>query len=795
MAFGNLTVDFKQLSRIPVRDRVELARSTQASQIFGNLTPTEIAALFPDYYKKFIPAATGSSLAGGLSGGTTSYSPSLTTGGAPSAPGIAPPIVPAGPKVPVFVDEILKKGDVETNIKTPKGKLGLYRPQYTLTDADLSDEVVRTVAGEAYMSSKEGVDAVINVMLNRVGSKEYGSNLAAVARQGYGTKRVQFEGYNKGKPTEKQAEYIRERIRILASGAEPDNTYGANEFRADWHVFGEGKGKPFYRDAERQGFVNIGGNIFAARGNYSGPYQGYSKEELQKRLEEDSKDIAETLPGTAPIDTAFPAPEGVIPLEQETIPTVVPQLQSFDPKILEQYPNLKDWYENVASDAEKEKLKKAITKLGPSGVQEIMTKYPNKTATEVSDKIFKESIKPFAEASSATNFYDTIRTQYPDKIDVNSEIWKQVDPELAKARKQIVDAETGLVGRDALLAADSAAKVLRTNNYIPRIASGGDNHSANHGSGRDANYSIDLAASVVNEQGKIVPVQLGKGVPEKIKNDMATAAYLVSINAEGGHRVGYPDASTHHSMHIQQDPVRKSAYWGYSETAKRMGIGTSKLATLKATDEGKRFLAERETINRLSPDQKSEYFDKITGFETQKLESQSADIVQTTTEQQLPGTETITPEPTKNDTNLIPFEQVSTANSAPNMKLGGMEKIKNSKDEPLSIVARNRDGNEEKILNFNPNERVIIKDGEAEVTSEYKKKADEISQRTDVDMQQAMNTQQMNNQYTMRQRTEAPKTYAKQSKEGSVEYSPSVNRHMRMSRFNDDHFDRASKNI
>ncbi len=58
-------------------------------------------------------------------------------------------------------------------------KPGTYRPQYKLSDADLSDYVVNTVNGEA-TSSAESIDAVINNMMNRVGSKGWGpsGNLA-----------------------------------------------------------------------------------------------------------------------------------------------------------------------------------------------------------------------------------------------------------------------------------------------------------------------------------------------------------------------------------------------------------------------------------------------------------------------------------------------------------------------------------------------------------------------------------------------------------------------------------------
>ncbi len=80
MAFGNLTVDFRQLSKIPVRDRVALAQSPQASSIFGNMSPSEIAALFPDYYKRFMPTGGGASMSAGMTGaGTTGTGTSTST--------------------------------------------------------------------------------------------------------------------------------------------------------------------------------------------------------------------------------------------------------------------------------------------------------------------------------------------------------------------------------------------------------------------------------------------------------------------------------------------------------------------------------------------------------------------------------------------------------------------------------------------------------------------------------------------------------------------------------------------
>lgn len=125
MAFGNLTVDFRQLARVPVRDRVALAQSAQASQIFGNLTPSQIAALFPDYYKKFIPqSGGGGSMAAGLTGagstntGTSTSTPTTTststTATTPTRPGFINDII-AGVTPSTTVGTGVQYGEGSTN--------------------------------------------------------------------------------------------------------------------------------------------------------------------------------------------------------------------------------------------------------------------------------------------------------------------------------------------------------------------------------------------------------------------------------------------------------------------------------------------------------------------------------------------------------------------------------------------------------------------------------------------------------------------------------------------------------
>jgi hypothetical protein len=369
MAFNleNMTIDYKKMLRMIPSDRATLAQSGAISDLISSLTPGQLVNLFPRYYRDKLPdvGQAVSSLGGALSGATNiSGRPG---GGSTYSPDQSKPLKSPSAEEKA-VQELLQEAKVGQYADLPEGKIGLYRPAYSLTDADLSDEVIRTIAGEARLSSKEGVDAVINVMLNRVGSDQYGSNLLEVASQGHGTSGVQFEGFNKGKVSEEQAEYIRQRIRILSSGAAPDNTFGANEFRGDYYVYGKGRGKSFYRDAEKQGFVNIGGNIFAARGNYSGPYQGYDQTEVQERLKQ------------AEIESA-----------SQNIQSIEDVMGKFEASMIDQLDErLRKYYTN-ADPIQKKNFEDALGKLGTEKFNETLQRQPLNNATIKAASILKTS--------------------------------------------------------------------------------------------------------------------------------------------------------------------------------------------------------------------------------------------------------------------------------------------------------------------------------------------------------------------------------------------------------------------
>ncbi|MGC5779839.1 hypothetical protein [Methylobacterium sp. NFXW15] len=143
---------------------------------------------------------------------------------------------------------------------------GKYRPVYALSDADLSQRTADIIAGEAIRRNPESIDAVINNMMNRVGSKGWGpsKNLLDVA-----TAPGQYEAAWKGsKANASETEFIQSRIRAIASGGVPDNTNGSNAYRA-----GSYRG-PWYQ--KHRDAPVIGGNRFAYEpGASNGPYAPY----------------------------------------------------------------------------------------------------------------------------------------------------------------------------------------------------------------------------------------------------------------------------------------------------------------------------------------------------------------------------------------------------------------------------------------------------------------------------------------------------------------------------------------
>jgi hypothetical protein len=113
-------------------------------------------------------------------------------------------------------------------------------------------------------------------MLNRVGSKGWGpsKDIYDVA-----TAPGQYEAYWKFrgmKVPEDRANFIRDRLKAVASGEVADPTHGANSYRADSYAFGEGRSREWMRKYGQYG-VSVGGNRFAkiTDPGLSGPFASH----------------------------------------------------------------------------------------------------------------------------------------------------------------------------------------------------------------------------------------------------------------------------------------------------------------------------------------------------------------------------------------------------------------------------------------------------------------------------------------------------------------------------------------
>lgn len=156
---------------------------------------------------------------------------------------------------------------------------GKFRPVYQGVEADIKDEDLINIIGNEARNSNESIDAVINNMMNRLGSSSYGNaeSLSEVAKQKGQYESWDFLQSGRFKPVDKKkAELIRERMRLIASGQVEDPTQGANEFRARSYLEGEGRGLTFDRKARAQGFRDLGGNVYADTGYEKGPFAPYS---------------------------------------------------------------------------------------------------------------------------------------------------------------------------------------------------------------------------------------------------------------------------------------------------------------------------------------------------------------------------------------------------------------------------------------------------------------------------------------------------------------------------------------
>jgi muramidase (phage lysozyme) len=110
--FTNLSIDVKKLMSIPLTQRVQVAGSAAGSEIFGAMTPSQIAALFPKYYLNKVPslqdAMSGRETRTGGTGSKTRYDGGAmdSSGGNSATQAPAKPVTP-----PSVYDRIMQKAN------------------------------------------------------------------------------------------------------------------------------------------------------------------------------------------------------------------------------------------------------------------------------------------------------------------------------------------------------------------------------------------------------------------------------------------------------------------------------------------------------------------------------------------------------------------------------------------------------------------------------------------------------------------------------------------------------------
>lgn len=817
MAFGNLTVDFRQLSRIPVRDRVTLAQSPQASSIFGNLSPTEIAALFPDYYKKFIPSGGGggASMSAGMTGAdytSGDSTPTPTTGGATPAP--------TGPTRPALIQDILSsagpmpgQGGKKSGTEGLKGRQQMMKMVYDgYISAGFSHKQALAFTAEVGRENGYNASLIFGTHTDLNGHTNAGMISMQKDRRVNLFNYLQTQGLidENGKMIQSQ-ETINAQARFQMMEIREKYPKTAKKFLENPDISMEDAavilGDDYIRWA-RKGNPRIGFSAADAARHAAGRDRYYY--EIQKITENFPTEEQQGLPGTAPIDQTAPADEtGIIPLERGGTATVAPQTQTFDPAIFTQLdPRIQEYY-NTATEDEKKQLEYALMKTGVAKVNEIAQKHPRATAETVTTTVVQDAQQSAMNVSEAIN---------QDPL----EFWKARNPQ--GARIDDLDQETLRTAMMAAikLEADMAAKGAPKKVEIYGPSSGVRTDPSKAGSRHGVNFKEALDVAIYD---------VDPNTGQKLTNKSGPYGNYPNIPGHGGidpegfalyHEFGQNAElarmflanrgdEKYQGWGIRQGQLFSDTQFDFMHIDRTGGVNPDTGVSIHVAPHGVGSVAGGMTesgVRKLGIDPNSDAGRRLMTGVTERFGKTRQDIalsaeaaygprpgVETTPTQSLPGTEpqtqipNINPE-TGSDVNTINLEQPQQANT--NMALGGTRSTDvepNMVNEKYTIAQTDpKTGETKPVANFNKEEEVNIKDGQMNVESAYKKQAQQTLQQTDTGAPQA-------NQYKMRQTTERPNdALGEQIKYGIVPRSPSYERSMYNTRFGDGHFTRGSKN-
>jgi len=827
MAFGNLTVDFRKLSKIPVRDRVTLAKSPVGSEIFGNLSPTEIAALFPDYYKKFIPTGGGgASMSAGMTGaGYTGGGGD--TGTAPSTGGATP--APTGPVVPALIQEILDSAGISSSerndLKMSSGQqklLGLIASGEGGYNSSNRGTLDGRIMGSTHNTVRDGKSipdmTVAEIMkFQSINDPRNPKRLFAVGK--YQLIPSTFKGavdFLGLKPTDKLTPEIQEKMGLYLI-MEKRPAVGR-------YIRGESDDLLAAQKALALEFASIPVPIdMTVEGNFrpagasaygSGNRAAHSIKEVESALQTARQDHLETqsgnvetaLPGTEPITGEAPqgSDVGIEQIGSDGTATVVPQTQSFDPAIFTQLdPRIQEYY-NTATEDQKKQLEYALMKTGVAKVNEIAQRHPRATADVVTTTVVQDAQQSAMNVSEAIN---------QDPL----EFWKARNPQ--GARIEDLDQETlrtammAAIKLEADMTAKGAPKKVEIYGPISGVRTDPKLEKSRHG--LNFKEALDVAIYDVDPN---TGQKIEKGMPGAKSGPYGNYPNIPGhggIDPEGFalyHEFGQNAElarmflanrgdERYQGWGIRQGQLfsAKGAQYDFMHIDRSAGVNPETGVSTHVAPHGVGSVAGGMTeagVRKLGIDPNSDAGRRLMTGVTERFGKTRQDIalyaeaaygprpgVETTATQSLPGTESQTQTAPTIDTQIEPIGQAKT-----NMALGGTRSTDvepNMVNEKYTIAQTDpKTGETKPIANFNKNEEVNIKDGQMDVESSYKKQAKETGDKNDKGMQQT-------NHYTMRQ--SSSKNVPNLLHETTVQPSPSLQRAFRNSRFSD-HFSYGSRN-
>ena len=696
--FQNLTVDFSQLRSIPIQERVTLAGSPLGNSIFGNMSPTEIARLFPKYYQETVPTIAGMSSA--VSGGTN-------MGGGSGGSGKRNNVAPAEPVPLTLAQRIAQAANVKRNPMVP-GSFSTQAPgimRRLMSDFGVTREQAAGIVGNLGHESA-GLQAGIQELKPRAGRGGLGW------AQWTGVRRVAFEKYlvdNGLEATDPEANYGFLKQELLTTHKSAlEAVRNTTDTEQATKVFEQ----TFEKAADDA-------KHYDARNRYAQQaLEAYDTADPTENTH--IQDGTDAAPTDLITDGTTTGPEPTARITPETIGSV----EGLDPKVAEYAATLSgadatQFYENLNTVGNIDEINR-MSKETPASVGETASQQPVSSTNIIPE-------------NSLTERYNNLRQNYSEDVGRDSPIWNEIDPVFGQNLDHdrnnrtmstgILDWDTDKVSRETLIAADAAAKVLRKYGYAPRIANGGggNDHSANHGSGRDKNYAIDMAA--FDQEGRAITLAQ---LPKDIKQEMYQAARLTAAN-DTGMALGYTMNNT--SAHLQAgDDTREMSFWGYSN-----GPGNSSSASLQNTQEGQEFLNQMQQISQMTPEQRADHLDKLTNTQrydqvnptpNEHIQTNDAGAVETDAAPVPLATDTETTTEPEQPT-AVPEQAAEVP--AQQMAQGGYIDQKDN----LQVVDKNSGDVKAEINNGELQDGIDAKGGGLQVKSNVTRKADDLIQKYD----------------------------------------------------------------